>query len=180
MPDFKSTLQALLFVYGEPIKISRLADILKISEKQVETTALELKDDLAKSGGLSLINHDNRLQLITKPEFGEIIGEIIKSETKEDLSPASLETLSIVAYLGPVPRTTIDYIRGVNSTFILRSLLIRGLVERNQDPKKLNSFLYRISFEALKYLGVTSVEDLPEFNKYKELSKNFNNESTTS
>ena len=59
----------------------------------------------------------------------------VKEELTEDLTPASLETLSIVAYLGPISRVRIEYLRGVNSSVILRSLMIRGLIERFADPE---------------------------------------------
>jgi len=93
----------------------------------------------------------------------------IKEEFKENLSPASLETLSIIVYLGPLSRAEIDYYRGVNSSFILRSLLIRGLIERYSDPKRANVYLYVSSFDLLKYLGVSKKEDLPDYGKFKEM-----------
>jgi segregation and condensation protein B len=76
---------------------------------------------------------------------------------------AGLETLSIVLYLGPVSRSEIDYIRGVNSNFILRNLLMRGLVERIEHETDKRSLKYRPTFELLSFLGIGSVEELPEY-----------------
>jgi len=96
--------------------------------------------------------------------------EFIKDEFREDLTPASLETLSLISYLGPVSRAQIDYYRGVNSSFILRSLLMRGLVERYNDPQRANVYLYQASFDLLKYLGISRVEDLPEYEKFRTMN----------
>ncbi|MEK7089850.1 MAG: SMC-Scp complex subunit ScpB, partial [Patescibacteria group bacterium] len=84
---------------------------------------------------------------------------------------ASLETLSLIAYLGPVPRASIDYIRGVNSSFTIRSLVMRGLVERGNE--KGASFHYRITERFLKHMGLTSIEQMPEYAKYKETLKQY-------
>ena len=76
---------------------------------------------------------------------------------------AGLETLSIILYKGPINRREIDYIRGVNSNFILRNLLIRGLVERVQNTDDARSFLYKPTFEVLSFMGISKIEDLPEY-----------------
>lgn len=177
MPDreLEAKIEAALFIYGESIKVSGLAKMVKAEEAEIRQAVGRLKDRLnVDASGLVLIESDDRVELATKPQFGKMIEEIIKAEIKEDLTPASLETLSIIAYLGPIPRPDIDYIRGVNSSFILRSLMVRGLVERMPNPKRPSSFSYKLSFDALKYLGVSRIEDLPEFEHYREISKIFN------
>jgi segregation and condensation protein B len=88
---------------------------------------------------------------------------------KEDLSPASLETLAIVAYKGPINRIEIDNIRGVNSSFILRSLLIRGLIDRQIDAHRANAYSYKPSFDLIRKLGIDSLEQLPDYEKFKTL-----------
>ncbi|MDP3963380.1 MAG: SMC-Scp complex subunit ScpB, partial [bacterium] len=75
---------------------------------------------------------------------------------------------SIILYAGPIPRARIDYIRGVNSTFILRSLLVRGLISRNLDPEKQNTFLYAASTELIRHLGLDGLKSLSDFAKYRE------------
>ncbi|MBI2099909.1 MAG: SMC-Scp complex subunit ScpB, partial [Candidatus Vogelbacteria bacterium] len=71
--------------------------------------------------------------------------------------------LTIVLYKGPLTRAEIDYIRGVNSSFILRHLSIRGLVERIPNPKDARSFLYRPTFDLFQHLGLSKIEELPEY-----------------
>ena len=92
----------------------------------------------------------------------------MKSEFNEELSRAAVETAAIIAYQGPLTRVDIEYVRGVNSSFILRSLMMRGLIERVENPKDARSYLYRISFDFLKHLGVVRIEELPQ---YEELHK---------
>jgi segregation and condensation protein B len=86
-----------------------------------------------------------------------------KLDFEEDLSRASLETLAIVAYRSPITRAGIEAVRGVNSTFTLRTLLLRGLVERYENPADQRSYLYRPAFDLLKYLGIEKIENLPNF-----------------
>ncbi len=181
-----AAMEAVLFAYGEPLEMKRIAKILagnaelKIkaeeSEDIVKKSLEELKQKYAaEDRGLNLVFSDNRVQLTTKPEFLPLMEDFIKEEFKESLTPASVETLSLIAYLGPLSRAQIDYYRGVNSSFILRSLMIRGLIEREPDPKRANVYLYQPSFDLLKYLGISKVEDLPEYEKFRTINT-INNE----
>ena len=79
-----------------------------------------------------------------------------------------METIAIIAYKGPLTRLDIEYVRGVNSSFIIRNLLMRGLVERVENPKDARSYLYKVSFDFLKHLGVTGIEDLPQYQEFKK------------
>lgn len=169
--NLTGAIEALLFVYGEPLEIKRIAKILKVEESVIADALKELEQEyLSKNRGLSLIVNNSRVQLATKPEFASLLEDFIKEEFKENLTPASLETLSLIAYLGPLSRAQIDYYRGVNSSFILRSLLVRGLIERLSDPKRPNTYLYQTSFDLLKYLGISKAEDLPEYQHFKTIS----------
>ncbi len=104
----------------------------------------------------------------TAPELSELIENLQKEELNKDLSKAALETLSIVLYKNGVSRAEIDYIRGVNSSFTLRALSVRGLIEKASDAKDSRRFLYKPSFDLLSYMGVRSVQELPE---YRQVNK---------
>lgn len=165
-----AALEALLFIYGEPMNLKQIEKILKISENEADQVIKELETQLQREErGLFIIRNENNIQLSTKPEFSQILQTIIKEEFKESLTTASLETLSTILYAAPISRAEIDFIRGVNSSFILRSLLIRGLIERVPDPKRTNTYLYKPSFELLRHLGISKIEDLPDHQKLKEL-----------
>jgi len=178
MPDLEkklAALEALLFIHGEPVTYKKIAVVLGVGKEEAETLAQELKKRLEDPGrGLELVSDREKVQLATKPEWNTILESFVKEELTEDLTPASLETLSIIGYLGPISRVKIEYLRGVNSTVILRTLAIRGLVERFQDPDRPAGFLYRLTFDAMKHLGIQQKEDLPDFEKFQELLKVFN------
>lgn len=171
LEKISAAIEALLFVYGEPLEIKRIAKILKVEESVIGDALKELEQEcLSENRGLAVIINNGRVQLATKPEFTSLLENFVKEEFKENLTPASLEALSLIAYFGPISRAQIDYYRGVNSSFILRSLLIRGLVERFPGPQRANIYLYQASFDLLKYLGISKVEDLPEYQRFKTIS----------
>jgi segregation and condensation protein B len=152
-------LESVLFHKSEPLKITDLAKIVGVDTDTVKQGLAELKEKL-EDRGVVLIIKDGQAMLGTSPKSAFLIEELIKAELDRDLGKAGLETLSIVLYKGPISRPDIDYIRGVNSSFILRNLLIRGLIERVAKGKR---FLYRPTFELLSYLGITDVAELPEY-----------------
>lgn len=165
-----ASLEALLFIYGEPITLEKAARTLQIERNELEMAAKELQNSLASENrGLSLVFHGEKIQLATKPEFAKILEGFVKEELSEELTPASLETLSIISYFGPISRNRIEYLRGVNSSFILRSLLLRGLIERISDPDRPQGYVYESSFDLLKHLGLTRKENLPDYEKFHSL-----------
>lgn len=165
----KSILESLLFVSGEPIKISRLAKICNTGKNEIEglLEAME-KDCDEQKRGLRIIRKADSVQLGTDPENAEYVNQLVSGEMSSELSKSALETLSIVAYRGPVTRVQIESIRGVNCSHVLRSLLVRGLVERGETAD-IRGYLYEISFDFLKTLGIQSASKLPD---WKTLSQN--------
>jgi segregation and condensation protein B len=160
--DLDKKIEAILFWKGEPMKLKKLADMFSVSLDDIKFGINTLKENL-EDRGVALIEKEDEVMLATAPEFSSIIEELTKEELSKDLGKASLETLSIVLYQGPIKRSEIDYIRGVNSQFILRNLLVRGLIEKITDPKDARTFVYKPSFELLAHLGVKSIEELPEY-----------------
>jgi len=168
-------LEALLFIYGDPVTIKKIASVLDLDETAVQEGLQILREHLRDTArGLMILEKENRVQLVTKPDFAKFLEDIVKDEFTESLTPAALETLSIISYTAPITRAEIDYIRGVNSSFILRSLTLRGLVERSLDKKHGHAYTYRPSFELLKHLGIRAAEELPDFDKFQDLMKQFN------
>jgi segregation and condensation protein B len=165
-----ASLEALLFIYGEPIAIKKIATLLGGDVSEVTAAARALREALTKDErGLTLVEHEAELQLATKAIFGTLLQTILKAELNESLTPAALETLSIITYAGPVGRAEIDYIRGVNSSFIIRALLLRGLITREGDPARANAYLYVPSVLLLRHLGVGSTNELPEYERFRTL-----------
>jgi len=164
--NLSAQLEAILFWKAEPVTFKKLADLLKVDQAAVKSTIQELEKSL-QGRGLTLVQTDQEVMLGTAKEFSPLIEQLTKEELTRDLGKAGLETLSIVLYQGPISRADIDYIRGVNSQFILRNLLIRGLVERVDNPKDARSFLYKTTLDLLAHLGISKVEDLPEYEKVR-------------
>ena len=172
--DIGAKIEAVLFIHGEPMQLKKLANTVGSTEKQVKDSLTQMKEALQQeSRGLDLVISGDKVQLVTAPELSPIVEKLTKEELDTKLTPASLETLSIVAYLGPCSRALIEFIRGVNSAFILRSLMIRGLVERKSDPDRANSYVYQVTFDFLKHMGVSSSQELPDYEKYRQLAKVF-------
>lgn len=164
----KSIIESILFSVGEPISIEKLAKTLEKNKDSVKNIIEELEKDYEKEDrGLRIIKKGEEIQLVSASQNNHYIEKLIKDELQEDLTPASLEALAIIAYRGPITRAEIEEIRGVNSSFILRNLLIRGLVERKGHPQDARAYIYEISFDFLRKLGLNSAEELPEYKKLK-------------
>jgi segregation and condensation protein B len=159
-----SQIEALLFYKGEPLSRTDIAKILKVTESDVEASIHVLKMSL-ENRGLTLIEHNDEYTLSTRKEASEILEDLRKEELNKELSKASLETLSVILYKGSATRGDIDYIRGVNSSFILRNLLMRGLIEKRVDKDDTRKLVYSPTIKTLQYMGISSLEDLPEREK---------------
>jgi segregation and condensation protein B len=163
MDNLEQKIEAILFFKGEPISRKKLSEFLGVGQIEVNEAIDKLKENL-KSRGIVLQEKDDELLLGTAPELSELIEKLQKEELNKELSKAALETLSIVLYKNGVSRSLIDYIRGVNSSFTLRALSIRGLIEKSIDGEDNRRFIYKPTFELLSFMGVKSVEELPDYN----------------
>jgi len=174
-PERRAALEALLFHYGEPVTLKKIASILRIKEAEASTLALALRETLAADAtrGLMVLRNGDEVQLVTKPEFKDVGERIVEEEFREELTPAALETLSLIAYLGPVSRPTVDYVRGVNSSYTVRNLMMRGLIERFQEAEKGHAYSYRVSFDFLKHMGLSDARELPEYETYRGILAKF-------
>lgn len=169
MDNLKSIIESILFIHGEPIKISKIAKVAGISKNEAENALEEMKREYSKDKrGMVIVQKNDEVQFATNPENSSLCSQLVKEELQGPLSQASLETLSIIAYRGPITRNDIEAIRGVNSTYTLRNLLLRGLVERTENPKFVRGYLYSASFDFLKQIGIESPEKLPDFEKLKQ------------
>ncbi|MCF7865079.1 MAG: SMC-Scp complex subunit ScpB [Candidatus Pacebacteria bacterium] len=179
--NLEHSIEALLFWKGEPISLKELIKSLttpdaKVTEDQIHEALMALSENLKGRGITLLANEDQEYMLGTSAEASVLIEKLTKEELARDLGKASLETLSIILYRGPIKRSEIDYVRGVNSTFILRNLLIRGLIEKKPAPDDNRTSIYTASFKLLSYLGINKLGDLPNFEAVKAELEKFKNE----
>ncbi len=162
----ESQIESYLFFKGEPVEVKEISKVFGVSAEEVTSALVNLRESTADRG-IVLLESAEGFELGTHPDMGERLAEIKKEELNRELSKASVETLSIILYTDGATRAEIDYIRGVSSSFILRSLLVRGLVIKEEDPNDARRLLYRPSSDVLRYLGVAKIEDLPDYQKLK-------------
>ena len=161
----ESKIEGLLFYKGEGTTTKKLSELLNVPVEEVNEALNQLDVSLAERG-IVLLRKDDSVNLGITPELSSLIESIRKDEITKELSKASLETLSIILYKNGISRSEIDYIRGVNSSFIIRNLLVRGLIEKIVDEKDTRRMLYRPTFDTLSFMGVTSIDQIPN---YKEI-----------
>lgn len=155
-------IEAILLFKNEPVTYKELAKMLESSLGETKDAVRSLQN-FYDERGIVVIEDGESVSFGTHPNASGLIESIQKEEISRELGRAGLETLAIVLYKGPVSRREIDYIRGVNSGFILRNLLIRGLIERSESIAGERSFSYKPTLELLRHLGVKRKEDLPEY-----------------
>jgi len=175
--NLESKIEAILFFKNEPVSVVELGKWLG-EKPDIVRKALVTLEDSYLGRGVVIISDGEFASLGTHPDASKLIESLHKEELSRELGRAGLETLAIVLYKGPISRREIDHIRGVNSSFILRALLIRGLIERTDPSTSLGagkSYSYKATIKLLEYLGITRREDLPEyenaFNKIAEFTK---------
>lgn len=151
-------IEALLFVAGEAVKKTELASLLGEEMDAVETYIAELSQELS-THGISLLLQGEYIQLVTSPETKDFLAQFERDIQK--LSKAAAETLSIIAYRGPLSRYDIDVLRGVDSRTMIRQLLRRGVIRQLKEAGK--TTMYDITEDFLQHMGLTRREDLPSF-----------------
>jgi segregation and condensation protein B len=178
--DLASSLEALLFIQGDVIYISRLPKLLDCTEEDAVNAveALEQRIKSREYSGITLIRTDIAIGLATTPEISQKLSVIQQKVLDRDIGPAGLEILSIILYIGPSTRSKIDYIRGVNSTSTIRLLLMRKLVERIKNPDDAREYLYKPTVELYAFLGISTKKDLPDYEKISKALEEFINENS--
>ena len=162
--DLPRKIEAVLFAAGEPVSVAELARALSARQEEVAQAVEQLRTAYEDQGsGLRILASPEGVQMVTAPEAHAAVAAFLQSGMRERLTPAAAETLAIIAYRGPISRAGVEAIRGVNSSFTLRLLALRGLVTRSTHPSDARRFLYEVSAEFLRSLGSTRVEDFPEY-----------------
>jgi len=158
----KSTIQSILFIAGRPVSLKELAHATGNNREDVQKALNELVEEHRDSGFVILRQNENYL-MSSNPESSEVVKEFLNLELREKLTDAAIETLAIIAYKQPVSRAEIEAIRGVNSQYTIRLLMMRGLIEKTAGKKDSRISLFQTTHEFLQYLGIKDAEDLPEF-----------------
>ncbi len=165
MNNFKAIIEGLLFISGEDgLTLKEITNTIELEEEQTIELIKELyKNYESDDRGIELEYLGNHFKLTTKAKHKEYYKKLREFEENSELSQSSLETLAIIAYNAPITRIDIDNIRGVNSSYVIRKLLLKGLIEetgRSDAPGRPR--LYNITSKFLDYFGLGSIEELPK------------------
>lgn len=161
--EIRAALEAILFTAGDSVELSRIAKVLGAEPWEVRQAAEELgKAYEAEGRGIRLVRMEERVQLVSAPEYSDAINRCLEKRPPPKLSPAALEVLSIVAYYQPVTRAYIEQLRGVDSSYTVALLSDRGLIApcgRLEAPGR--PVLFGTTEQFLRVLGISSLEELP-------------------
>ena len=161
----KAIIEGLLFLSGEDgLTLEEISNVIEKSEEETKLLIKELYNDyLDESRGIQLEFLGDHFKLTTKQEHKEYYKKLALDEENSILSNSALETLAIIAYNAPVTRIDVDNIRGVNSSYAVRKLLLKGLIEevgRSDNPGRPR--LYNVTPKFLDYFGLGNINDLPK------------------
>lgn len=181
MNDIKEIIKALLFAWGDSLDIKTISDICEIDIEEIEIAIEDLRKEMDSSkDGLKIIRMNSSYQLISRDIYFDYVKKLLSEKPKNNLSNASIETLSIIAYKQPVTKMQIEKIRSVKSDGPVNTLLDRGLIEevgRLDTPGK--PILYGTSDIFLRSFGIEDLSELPDINMDINIERQDNGESET-
>lgn len=156
--------EAVLFLFGKAVTYEKIAKIVECDVDMVCDCVVFLQKKYSEddTSGLSIMIHENTVHMVTKKQVAHTIERMTKKELEGQLTPVTMEVLSIIAYRGPLTKTDIETIRGVNCAFTIRSLVRRGLIKCVTITPK-NVRYYQVTLQFLRYLGIQNVSELPDF-----------------
>lgn len=162
MQELLSQIESLMFVSHKPLTLKQLEKFTGAQEGAVREALAQLSAERA-GRGIVLLEASDGYQLATNSENSEVVKNFLNADLREALTEATVEVLAIIGYRQPISKAEIEAIRGVNSQYSLRALLMRGLIEKVPNPHDARGSLYQITTEFLQQMGITSVADLPDF-----------------
>ncbi len=179
--DYKSVIEAIVFASDEPINEKEIMTVIReidgedVKPKLGEVQSLidELNEDYEKTNrAFRIIRIAGGYSFATNKEFAKYVGFLSTEKSKRRLSQAALETLALVAYKQPITKPEIETIRGVNSDYMINTLLEKKLIKIIGRAETIGRpLLYGTTEEFLKYFGLNSLSDLPKPREYEEIMK---------
>lgn len=179
--NLKAIIEGLLFVCGdEGLSLDEICNITEKEKQEISEIIKQLYSDYNnEERGIQLEFLGNKFKLTTKSEHKEFYKKLITDEENSALSQSALETLAIIAYNAPITKIEIDEIRGVNSSYVVRKLLLKGLIEEiGKADTAGKPRIYNITQKFLDYFGLGTTNELPKVhissNEVDEESNLFN------
>jgi len=172
MENLENVLESILFVSGEAVDINDIVDKLDVTKQEIKNAVKCLKTKYGEGSGITLLEFNNKLQLASNSIYSTEVSLVLNPIRQRNLSKATLETASIIAYKQPVTRLEIEEIRGVSSDYAINILMEHGLIEivgRKDTVGK--PALFGTTDEFLKRFNISSIEELPDYNELLEKVK---------
>lgn len=166
-PSVRAALEAVLLVVDEPVAETTLAQVLELRRDEVAGALSELAEEYTTEGrGFELRAVAGGWRLYTRAECAPVVQRFVRDRQHGRLSQAALETLAVVAYRQPVTRARVSAVRGVNVDGVMRTLVLRGLVEEAGTDGEHGAARYRTTGYFLERLGLHSLDELPDLAHY--------------
>jgi segregation and condensation protein B len=162
-PGLRASLEAILLVADEPVPVVVLAQVLERPRNEVTAQLNELAEEYKATGrGFDLREIAGGWRYYTREDCAPLVERFVSDGQEVRLTQAALETLAVVAYRQPVSRARVSAVRGVSCDSVMRTLVLRGLVEETGTDSETGAILYRTTAYFLERLGLASLEDLPD------------------
>ncbi len=172
--NLKEVVFSILFVAGDGLEKSFIAEKLQISDKELEKAIDELKKEYSGEKGIHIIEYKNKIQLASNPNYANYISDVLNPVREKSLTRAALETLAIIAYKQPITKLEIEDIRRVNSDYAVQILIDQNMIEvvgRKDAVGK--PLLFGTTEDFLKRFNIKDVSSLPDYEELLERIKTF-------
>ena len=168
--EIKSIIEGLLFIWGDPLTVEDLSDILELDKELIINTMDEMISEFDyKRRGLRIIKANDSYQLATRPEHYDWIKKLNHAKPNKSLSNAAMETLSIIAYRQPIIKSEIDNIRGVKSDRSIATLIEKNLVKELGRLERIGRpIVYGTTDEFLRIFSLETLDELPDLEEIVE------------
>jgi segregation and condensation protein B len=162
-PGLRASLEAILLVADEPVPVVVLAQVLERPRNEVAAELSDLAASYTAEGrGFELREVAGGWRFYTREDYAPLVERFVSDGQEVRLTQAALETLAVVAYRQPVSRSRVSAVRGVNCDGVMRTLVLRGLVEEAGTDRETGAILYRTTGYFLERLGLASLDELPD------------------
>ncbi|KAB3532532.1 SMC-Scp complex subunit ScpB [Alkaliphilus pronyensis] len=169
----KAIIEAVLFAWSDPISIKEISKVIDLDLKTTERIIASMIDEFNfTKRGIQIIRMNDYVQLATKPEHHQYIQKLLEPKQNKGLTQATLETLAIIAYKQPIPKSEIEGIRGVKCDRALSTLIEKELIEEKGRLEKTGRpIIYGTTLVFLKTFGLNSLNDLPPISEFQLLTE---------
>lgn len=170
--NLKEVVKSILFVAGEGIEKSLIAEKLDVPESKIEYVISELEKEYSGANGIHIITYKNKVQLTSNPNYANQISDVLSPVREKSLTRAALETLAIIAYKQPITKLEIEDVRRVNSDYAVQALIDQDMIEIvGRKDAVGRPLMFGTTENFLKRFNISDVKDLPDYDELIERIK---------